>query len=45
MRQAEISRLLGVTCQKVYYWAHTDFKMEKKRRKKFNELYVNEIAK
>jgi predicted transcriptional regulator len=45
MRQAEIARLLGVTPQKVYYWSHTDFNIEQKRRKKFSEFYANKIAK
>lgn len=30
---AEIAKLLGISRQKVYYWAHTDFKMIQKRRK------------
>ena len=33
MKYAEIARILDISRQKVYYWAHNDFKVTQKRRK------------
>ena len=45
LKQVEIKRLLGISPQKVYYWVHNPFKFEHKRRKKFNQFYIDKIAK
>ena len=43
IKQAKIVKLLGLTRQKVGYWAKKDYPTEKKRRKKLSKFYVDKI--
>ena len=43
VNQAEITRLLKVTRQKVSYWYNKNFKLNQKRKKKFSQFYVDKI--
>ena len=45
IKYAEIARILDISRQKVYYWAHNDFKVTQKRRKKFIKYYFDKIVK
>jgi len=43
IKQAKITKLLGLTRQKVSYWSKKDYPTEKKRRKKLSKFYVDKI--
>ena len=45
IKYAEIARILDISRQKVYYWAHNDFKVTQKRRKKFSKFYFDKNIK
>ena len=45
MKYAEIARLLKISRQKVYYWAHKDIITKQQRRKKFSKFYFDKIIK
>ena len=40
LKQSEIAALLGINRQKVYYWAHTEIKFEKKKKKKIKQILL-----
>ena len=43
LRQCEIARLLNLKKEKVSYWARTEFKSSKFKKKKLKEVYTQAI--